>query len=292
MPGISEEPFVAGEGIAKLSVITLIIIGLGEILVGRLTLSVGLTADGITSLLDALVSLIVWLGLHFARRRPDERFHFGYHKVETFSALIVSLSMIVIASYIIFVSYMTFLNPKLIEYPLLALVTLLAAGGASLYRAFQMRAVAKKYRLLSLRTDANNSIKDATASFVIFASVLGASLGVPELDAIGGMIIGIYILGVAYVTIREASLILVDACESSEITSVLTTALKTIPEIHDIAGIKLRPSGPYLTGVVTVIVDGSKLVSETDSLRKEILEVISTIIEPIGEVVVVFRSRS
>ena len=290
MSEISGEPFSAGESIAKLSVLTLLVIGIVEITVGDLTQSVGLAADGVTSLLDALVSLIVWLGLHFSRRRPDERFHFGYHKVETFSALIVSLSMIVIASYIIFVSYLTFLNPRAIVYPALALVTLSVAGILSMYRALQMRAVAKKYGLLSLRTDANNSIKDATASFVIFASVLGASIGIRELDAVGGMIIGVYILGVAYVAVKEASLILVDACESSEITSVLKGALKTIPGVQDIASIKLRPSGPHLTGVVAVIVDGSETVLQTEDLSRKILEVMSTIIDTLGEVSIVFRS--
>lgn len=291
MSEITGEPFLAGENIAKLSIITLLTIGVVEFLVGRLTHSVSLTADAVTSLLDALISLIVWIGLHFSRRRPDERFHFGYQKVETLSALIASLSMIGIAIYVIFVSYMTFLNPNLIAYPSLALITLLVAGIVSMYRAFQMRRVANKYGLLSLRTDANNSIKDATASFVVFVSVWGASLGIPELDAVGGMIIGIYILGVAYVALREASLILVDACESPEITLTLIGALKTISGVHDVASIKLRPTGPYLTGVVVILVDGAIPVSQTEEIRKRILEVISTVIEPIEEVAVVFRSR-
>ena len=288
----ASEPLVTGERIAKVSVVTLLVIGFAELLVGRLTLSLGLTADGVTSMLDALISLIVWLGLHFSRRRPDARFHFGYHKVETLSSLIVSISMIGIAVYIIFVSYMTFLNPKPIAYPFVALVTLLSAGIVSMYRAFQMRTVAKKYHLLSLRTDANNSIKDATASFVIFGSVLGASLGLHELDAIGGMIIAVYILGVAYVAMKEASLILLDACESPEIASVLARALKTVPGVRDIHSIKLRLSGPYLTGVVAVVVDGSESVTTTEVMRKKILDIIATVIDPLGEVAVVFRSGS
>ena len=286
----SHEPLVAGERIAKLSVLTLLIIGVIELLVGRLSLSLGLTADGVTSLFDALVSLIVWLGLHFSRRRPDARFHFGYQKVETLAAFIVAISMIGVAIYIIFVSYLTFLSPRPISYPSIAMVTLLLAGVASMYRAFQMRTVAKKYGLLSLRTDANNSIKDATASFVIFVSILGSSLGFLELDALGGIIIGIYILGVAYVTIKEASLILLDACESAEITSVLAAALKTLSGISGIASIKLRPSGRYLTGVVTVMVDGSETVADTERLRKEIRDVISRILEPVEDIIVVFRA--
>ena len=286
----SHEPFLAGERVAKLSVLTLLVIGVVELLVGRLSLSLGLSADGVTSLFDALVSLIVWLGLHFSRRRPDARFHFGYQKVETLAALLVAISMIGVAIYIVFVSYLTFLNPRPISYPAVAMVTLLLAGILSMYRAIQMRTVARKYGLLSLRTDANNSIKDATASFVIFVSILGSSLGFLELDAVGGIIIGIYILGVAYVTIKEASLILLDACESPEMTSELAAALKTLPGISDITSIKLRPSGRYLTGVLTVTVDGSETVADTERLRKEIRDIISRILEPVEDIIVVFRA--
>ena len=286
----SHEPFLAGERVAKLSVLTLLVIGVVELFVGRLSLSLGLSADGVTSLFDALVSLIVWLGLHFSRRRPDARFHFGYQKVETLAALLVAISMIGVAIYIVFVSYLTFLNPSPISYPAIAMVTLLLAGILSMYRAIQMRTVARKYGLLSLRTDANNSIKDATASFVIFVSILGSSLGFLELDAVGGIIIGIYILGVAYVTIKEASLILLDACESPEMTSELAAALKTLPGISDITSIKLRPSGRYLTGVLTVTVDGSETVADTERLRKEIRDIISRILEPVEDIIVVFRA--
>ena len=74
----SSDAFSAGERIAKLSVVTLLSIGLVQIPVGLWTGSLGLTADGVDSISDSLVSLIVWVGLHFSRRRPDARFHFGY----------------------------------------------------------------------------------------------------------------------------------------------------------------------------------------------------------------------
>lgn len=266
--------------------------GIVELFVGRLTGSVGLVADGVDSLLDSLVSLIVWVGLHYSRRRPDARFHFGYHKVETLSAFLVAISMIAIGCYIMIISYLTFLNPRIIEYPFLALLTLLIAGFISMYRAFQMRAIAKRFGLLSIRTDANNAIKDASASFVVFAGVLGASFGLKELDAVGGMIIGVYILGLAYVTIKEASLILLDACESPEMTSVLSGVLRTVPGVRDITSIRLRPSGPYLMATISVMVDGSETVANTENMRKQIIQILPSVIEPIGEITVIFRSTA
>ncbi len=291
MSSASGEAFQAGERIAKLSLITLVSIGLVELTVGFWTGSLGLKADGVDSISDSVISLIVWLGLHYSRRRPDARFHFGYQKVESFSGLVVSIAMVALAAYIMFHSYVTFLNPTKIAYPYVALAILLGCGAVSMYRAFQMRAVARRYGLLSLRTDANNSIKDGTASFVVFASVLGASLGVYELDAVAGMIISIYIFGVAYIAFKESSLILLDACESPEMIAALGTALKTVEGIRDVASIKLRFSGPYLTGIISVLVDGSRTILESENLRRKLLDIVSAVIEPVGEISIVFRSE-
>ena len=287
----SARAFDIGEKIAKLSVLTLLGIGVAELIVGFWTGSLGLKADGVDSLSDSVVSLIVWVGLHYSRRRPDARFHFGYHKVESLSALVVSFATVGVAMYIMYNAYHTFLNPTTIAYPIIALVTLAVCGSISAYRAFQMRAIAKKSGLLSLRTDANNSIKDATGTVVVFVSIIGASLGIHVLDAVGGMIISIYILGVAYVAIRESSLILLDACESPEMSAVLAGALKTVGGIEEVGNIRLRPSGPYLTGIISVFVDGHRTIAETEQLRRKLLEVVSAIVDPVGEISIVFRPK-
>ena len=83
-PSILNEGIIAGQRIAKISVITLISIGIAELIVGYMSGSVVATADGIDSVSDAMISFIVLLGLRFAQRPPDKKFHFGYHKVETF----------------------------------------------------------------------------------------------------------------------------------------------------------------------------------------------------------------
>ena len=198
--------FIEGERIAKLSTLTLLAVGVTEILVGQLSGSVSVTADGIDSLSDAAISLIVWLGLKFSRKAPDEKFHFGYLRVESFSVLIASIGMIAVATALLYFSYQRLLQPKELSYAPVALLTLLCAGTISLYRAFQMRRISKKYDLLSLKTDANNSIKDGSASFIAFAAVLAWSMGFPYMDAIGGLIVAVYIYSVSYVSIKESSL--------------------------------------------------------------------------------------
>lgn len=261
--------FIEGERIAKLSTFTLLGIGLVEVLVGQLSDSVGLTADGVDSLADASISLVVWLGLRFSRKAPDERFHFGYLKMESLAALVASLGMIAVASTLLYYSYLRLLNPKSLSYPAITLVTLLGAGSISLYRALQMRKIAKKYNLLSLKTDAHNSIKDASASFVVFAAVLTSTLGFIQMDAVGGIIIAGYIYSIAYVSIREASLVLIDACHRPE----LVEDVKKIVEgkyAVEVEEVRLRRAGPYIIGIVSVAADGTLTLNQVGEMKRKI----------------------
>ena len=73
-----------------------------------------------------------------------------------------------------------------------------------------MNSIANKYNLLSLKTDAKNSIKDGSASVIGFFSVLIASqFGFLQMDAIGGMIIAGYIFSVSYISLKQSSLMYV-----------------------------------------------------------------------------------
>lgn len=152
------------------------------------------------------------IGLRFARRPADRKFQFGYHKVESFTAMIAAIGMIAIGIFIAYHSYEGLIHPREIQLPIPTMIVLAIAGGISLHRAFQMRNIANKYNLLSLKTDAKNSIKDGSASVLGFLSVLVATqFGFLQADAIGGMVIAGFIFSVSYVSLKQSSLILVDA---------------------------------------------------------------------------------
>ena len=96
------EGIEAGQRIAKISVVTLVSIGVAELVTGYISGSVVATADGLDSISDAVISFIVLLGLRIAHRPPDKKFHFGYHKVESFAALMASIGMVIIGVVIVY----------------------------------------------------------------------------------------------------------------------------------------------------------------------------------------------
>jgi cation diffusion facilitator family transporter len=272
-PNLINEGILAGQKIARISVVTLIGIGIVELIMGHFSGSVVATADGIDSLSDAMISFIVLLGLRIAHRPADKKFHFGYRKVESFAALMAAIGMIIIGSVILYHSYDALVNPREINQPILTMVVLAAAAAISLHRAFQMRLIANKYDLLSLKTDAKNSIKDGSASVIGFFSILIASqFGFLQMDAIGGMIIAGYIFSVSYISLKQSSLILVDAWQNPKVTELVKRIVEERfkHEQIKVRSVLLRSTGMVAQAEVHMEVDGNKPLTDVELLSIEI----------------------
>jgi cation diffusion facilitator family transporter len=282
--------YLEGERLAKLSSFTLAGLGVVEVIAGEFTRSVGLTADGIDSMSDALVSFLVWLGLRISRRAPDERFHFGYYKIESFVAFVGGVGLIGVGAAIIYRSYLAFLDPQPLILPAVALAVLLLAGTISLYRAFQMRRIARKYNISSLRLDANNAIKDSSASFLVFLTVLASSLGFHQMDAVGGIAVAFFIFFISYVVIKEASLVLIDAYHNPE----LVEEIRRIVEAEQ--GVKARDillwaAGPYVQSEIHIEVDESVTVGQLDKIKSSIENSVRQEFSGVQRIIILSRAR-
>lgn len=287
------EGFLAGQRIAKISVVTLISIGIVELIMGHISGSVVATADGVDSMSDAMISFIVLIGLRFARRPADRKFQFGYHKVESFAALMAAIGMIVIGSFIVYNSYGGLIHPEEIQQPLLTMVVLAIAGGISLHRAFQMRSIANKYNLLSLKTDAKNSIKDGLASVLGFFSVLIATqFGFLQADAIGGLVIAGFIFSVAYVSLKQSSLILVDAWHNPVSSDYIKRLIEQKFEAEvRVRSIKLRQTGIISRAEIHLEIDGNKPLNEVEMFLLNTESVIKSNIPSMDVVLVVPHAK-
>ena len=286
-----DEGFLAGSRIAKLSFITLAAIGAAEVIIGWITNSIVTFADGIDSFGDATISMIVWLGLLIAKRKPDSRFGFGYYKVESFAALLAAVGMVAIGLLIVYQAIQNILNPHELNRPEIAIIVLAIAATISGYRAYQMHKIAKRYNLLSLSTDAKNSIKDSSASIIGFISVIIAiQTGFVQMDAIGALAIAAFIFSVSYVAIKESSLILLDAIKNPKLTEQLKSFIEKKYRIN-VLNILLRPLGPYLHGEIQVLVEGDMTIEEFDDIADDIEKGVKKVFPRIKKLVVTAEPR-
>jgi cation diffusion facilitator family transporter len=274
-----------GGAVAEKSFVILVLVGVVEVFVGIFSLSLALVADGFQSFADAVVSLIVWVGLRLSGKAPDGKFHFGYYRVENFSSIVAAFVLTISGGMILYESYLGLLHPRAIVNTELAMATALAAtaiAGGMLF--FKIRS-ARKYNSLALKADAFNSTKDVLTSATAFIGItLSKYLNIKATDSVSGIIIALFIFTVAYSVIKESSLVLMDACQCSDIISDIEKIAKSVKHVEGVHGIRMRKLGPYLVGDMHVVVDGNMSVREADQIATQVEEEVKKEFDEVTEI--------
>jgi cation diffusion facilitator family transporter len=279
------EELAKGGVVASKSFIVLVLVGIAEVIVGVFSASLALIADGIHSFSDAAVSLIVWLGLRLSRKSADGKFHFGYYRVETFSSMVAAAIMAVLGAIILYESYQVLLYAKEIVNAEIAMIVALAATVIAIVMSVFKRREARKFDSLALKADAFNSVKDFLTSFTAFVGIaVSRYLGIKETDSAAGIIIAFFIFAVSYYIIKEASLVLMDACSCTDIIFDIENVAKSVTHVQDVHDVRLRKIGPYVMGDMRVEVDGMMTVNEAHKIKTEIEEKVKQEFDEVAEI--------
>lgn len=281
--------FPKGEIVSKVSVFVLLGVGLIEILVGIFSGSVAVLADGAHTFADGIISTIVWLGLKVSGRAPDGKFHYGYFRVETFSAVIVAFILVGVGIVILIRSYFALLRPVEITNSFSALFIAAVAAVAGWSLGFIKRRIAEDEMSAALRLDAYNTMKSGFTSFFAFMGVLLATY-FPQADALAGIGISFFVFVVAYTTVRESALVLMDACECVDITDAIRSTAEGINGVKRVDAVKLRHSGPYIFGDLYIEVNGEIAVRESERIIRSIKSAIKEIVPNLEQLTVEVKS--
>lgn len=254
------------ERLLVFSIFALIAIGFFEVVVGYLAGSIALLADGIHSWADTIVSTLVYVGIRLSKKGPDGKFHHGYGRAETLFGLIAAMVVVAIGAVLFYESYLALLDPSPLAYPELAILTVLIAGVISISIALLKLRLARKTSSTALTVDAYNSLKDGSASIIVLVALVVASFGYLYFDAIGGFIVSILILVIAYISIKESSIVLMDGCICGDVFEDIYRKAEGMPNVRHLRNLRLRQMGRGINIEATVEVDGHLNVSQAEEI--------------------------
>jgi cation diffusion facilitator family transporter len=262
-----------GQLIAIISFFVNLGVGFLEVGFGSLFGSLALVADGVHSFVDAFVSFTVWLGIRYSQKKADGRFHYGYYKFDAIFSLFAAVIMVGSGLVVSFVGVEEYIHPAQqhrVSFNAIY-IAIISIATASILAASK-RSYAKKSRLVSLRTDAYNSVKDASASVVALVGIFLASNGFYSFDPLAGLIIGIFVMVAGYFAVKESSLILADAYGNPEMVEEIKKITTAVPGVYSIDNLRVRRNGPYLSVEMHVKVDGNISVFEADRISQEVVK--------------------
>jgi cation diffusion facilitator family transporter len=260
-----------GEQVAILSFVANLLIGFFELGFGAYYSSLALSADGVHSFVDAVVSLTVWLGIRFSQRKADGKFHYGYFKFDAIFSMFAALIMVASGVFISYVGLQDYLNIGT-HHEISWYATIIAAISVivALALAIAKDILSKRSGLVSLRTDAYNSVKDASASLVAVVGITLTRFGYYYLDSLAGFIIGVFVMVAGYFAIRASSLILADAYGNPEMVETIKEITTSVSGIQGVDDLRIRRNGPFLMVEMHIRVDGNITVFEADKMSQEV----------------------
>lgn len=235
-------------------------IAVAKFVVAGITGSAAMMAEGIHSAVDTGNELLLLVGEHNSAKKADARHPFGYGKVVYFWALIVALSVFTLGGgFSIYHGVHAILHPEPLGDPLWNYVVLGIAAvfegyswnvsrlelnkvkkpGATLWQAFRASKDASVFTVF---------IEDSAALLGIIVAAAGIGIGQltgnPYADPAASIVIGLILVGAAFMLARETGALLVGETMGVEQTAQLHAIFDADPQIDKVGRLLSMQMGP------------------------------------------------
>jgi len=207
--------------------------------------SVSLLAGLTDSLLDGAASLLNLIAVHYALRPADEDHRYGHGKAEALAglgqALFIGASALLVGSHAID----RLLNPEPIGAPALGIAVMLLSLAVTIGLLLFQGHVVKLTGSTAIRADSLHYRSDLLLNSSILLALLLASYGWPQLDAIFGIGIALYIFWSAISIVRETATILMDQELNPQISTQMHDLACAVPGVLGVHDLRTRISGTH-----------------------------------------------
>lgn len=260
-------------------------LGLAKIIVGWLSNSHALIADGIHSLSDLLTDAMVLVVTHFGRQAPDKEHPYGHARYETLGTLVLGSLLIAVAGAITYDSLIRLINPTELKIP--TWPALVVAGISILSKEWIFRYtlhIAKKIKSDLLIANAWHSRSDALSSIVVLIGIAGAMLGIHWLDQAAALVVGIMVAHIGWKLMSGSLKELVDTALPEEDTQRLRTQALTIEGVRDVHSLRTRKMGSQVFMDIHLQVNPKISVSEGHQIGVKVAGMLREFHEDVSDI--------
>ena len=238
----------------KWSFVAMMLSAIAQAAIVLFTGSVALLADTIHNFTDAAVTMPLWFAFLIARRRPSNRFTYGFGRVEDLAGLAILLAILFSAVYICYESFDRLFHPQDIRY-IWAVVAASIVGFLcnEAVAVFRIR-VGKQIGSAALVADGYHARGDGITSLAVLFGALGVWLGFPLADPIAGLVITVLLLSIVWQSGKTIFLRLLDGIDP-ELVRNIRDVVNGVPGVQTATEVRARWSGHGLHVEANVTTD-------------------------------------
>jgi cation diffusion facilitator family transporter len=253
----------------KWSCVGLLVTAGFQLIIVALSGSVALLADTIHNFGDAATALPLWVAFALARRRPTERFTYGFGRLEDLAGMAIVLIMALSALLAGYEAIMRLVHPRPVAYlGTVALASLVGFLGNEAVAMFRIK-VGKAIGSAALIADGYHARGDGWTSLAVLVGAVGVWLGYPQADPVVGLLITAAIVWLVWQAGRMVVIRAVDGVDP-EVLAELRHSAQHVPGVQAVTEIQARWVGHQLRAELSIAVAPILSVAEGHTIAKEV----------------------
>ena len=253
----------------RISAAVLAVAAIAQMVVVGVGGSAGLFAAALDNLGDVISTVALALAFMAARRAADDRYTFGYQRLEDLAGVVVVMVIWASAGLAAYESIRKLSGhhrPTALGAGFA--VAAIGALGNEIVARYKVR-VGHEIRSEPLIADGKHARIDALASVAAFVGLLGVKLGWRPADPVAGLLITVAIVAIAWDASGHVLARLLDAVDP-DIVSAIEHAARETPGVAGIGRIQARWAGRSLYVSLTVAADGNATLADAHSIAEAV----------------------
>lgn len=261
-----------GERGAWISIMAYLLLSAFKLFSGYWFASSALIADGFNNLTDIVASAAVLVGLRISQKPPDSDHAYGHFRAETIAALVASFIMAMVGVQVIITTVGSLFKGKSEQAPDIlsagvALICAVAMGGVYWYN----RNLARRINNQALMAAAKDNLSDALVSIGAAIGIIGAQFGLPWLDMVAAIAVGMLICKTAWDIFRDATHSLTDGFDEGQLND-LRSMIARIEGVEAIRDLRARVHGSHVLVDVVIEVAPELTVIQSHAISDKVEE--------------------
>ena len=263
-----------------------IIVAVSKIVMGNISKSSAMSADGFASLADGLSNVIAIVGVYLASKPEDEDHQYGHGKIEIITGLIIGLFLLYAGFNVVMEAIGKIKNPVDINISPLSLLVMLFTLVINIIVAYYEYKKGNELNSPILIADSLHTKSDIFVTVGVIIALILIRLGMPYiLDPVASFVVSLMIFYAAYNVFRENINILIDVkiVDDKEVKNLVMTEYPCVKEMH-----KIRSRGIKNNAFMAmhIQVDPKMTVEESHRLMHNIERTIQKNIEENAHVII------
>jgi len=264
----------AGDRITVLGILWNVLLLVLKLVVGLLTGSAGLVADGIHSASDMATDLAVLGGMQIARREPDERHPYGHGRFETLAGGVVAGALILVGAFLAWEAIGS-LRAGNESFPGLSVIGVAMASLLAkewLYR--RTIRVARDVSSAALHANAWHHRSDALSSVAVLLGGIGGLIGWGQADHLAGLVVGLMVIVAGGRTLLSVMHELTEGGLGREETARIRAAVESVEGTCGWHHLRTRSVGRQTFVELHVLVDSELSIVDAHHIATDVEEAI------------------